>query len=440
MKDYEYLRLTIESARDKSSGKPLANNTRLYEGVATVDGKQVSCFDIKLHNTVIVKVLADCRALLFNGGWNTVTTLDRIRTYGSSHVFSESGEWYVWLTPDSDDPRPDRFDRTIPKPYDEPINPGPEPVKSDDGCIAGTLEDYSYVTGVYDFHASFIDKLTGEPRIGYGEPYGDLLVWRNGVIEYVAEQYQTYSWHQPTDPNVDRKQCPHCASFDSLLGRWRALEYGVSYGDGPRHGHKMWRDMMDRYGTSEAWHEAYIADFRARKAYLAAEREWTERNRVPFYDGIMVDTNGYAIRPPKALARKLAAHERKVERMQKRIDRYIEGFIEALKKGMGMPSGGDCWYCSMRTNIDGNVGEGKTLGDVSGADHLLSHMSEGYYVPSLVVNALRERGYKDVGIYMWLDMDADTETMGKPDGRYDNVKRDLRSYMRKRLIPQAPTE
>jgi hypothetical protein len=29
--------------------------------------------------------------------------------------------------------------------------------------------------------------------------------------------------------------------------------------------------------------------------------------------------------------------------------------------------------------------------------------------------------------------------MGKPEGRYDGVKRDLVKYMRKRLVPTAPT-
>ena len=83
--------------------------------------------------------------------------------------------------------------------------------------------------------------------------------------------------------------------------------------------------------------------------------------------------------------------------------------------------------------------DGKTWGDMGDNEHLLSHMSERYYVPSLALNALRERGYRDAGIYFWLDMDQDKGTMGKPDGRYDGIKRDLVKYMSKRLIPQAPT-
>ena len=123
--------------------------------------------------------------------------------------------------------------------------------------------------------------------------------------------------------------------------------------------------------------------------------------------------------------------------MKQRIDKYVDAYIAELRKGMPMPSSGDCWYCLMRD------ADGKVLGDLSdgGVSHLLAHMEDRYYVPSLAINALRERGYRDVGIMIHLDMNPDTNTMGKPDGTlYDNVKRDIRNYMRKRLIPAAPTK
>jgi hypothetical protein len=72
-------------------------------------------------------------------------------------------------------------------------------------------------------------------------------------------------------------------------------------------------------------------------------------------------------------------------------------------------------------------------------DHLFSHIEEEYYVPSLVINAMREKGYRDVGIYMILEMQPEKGTMGGTRGRYDGVKRDIRAYMTKRLVPNAPT-
>lgn len=53
---------------------------------------------------------------------------------------------------------------------------------------------------------------------------------------------------------------------------------------------------------------------------------------------------------------------------------------------LDQPGNGDCWYCLMRTE------GGQTLGDASkNTEHLDNHMSEGYVVPSLVANALKER-------------------------------------------------
>ena len=39
-------------------------------------------------------------------------------------------------------------------------------------------------------------------------------------------------------------------------------------------------------------------------------------------------------------------------------------------------------------------------GKDASVDHLFSHFEEKYYVPSLLVNALKERGYGDIG-YIW---------------------------------------
>ena len=51
------------------------------------------------------------------------------------------------------------------------------------------------------------------------------------------------------------------------------------------------------------------------------------------------------------------------------------------------PSSGDCWYCHMSTEDD------RSLGDASKSnEHIISHMEEGYVVPSLVYRALKESG------------------------------------------------
>ena len=255
------------------------------------------------------------------------------------------------------------------------------------------------------------------------------------------------------DEAVTYVQCSHCKAFDAEHERWRMAMHGDRWGrrfDG-QSSYATYAEMIDRWESMEGWQEAYIADFRARRAYLKADREWDQRNRVPFYDGITVDSDGYAprVRKDGPSPAKLRRHEAKIAKMKKRIDKYVDGFIAELKKGtLSMPGGGDCWYCGMY-----RADTGQPLGDAMDTlhgdgrltveeahDHLIQHMKDRYYVPSLAVNALRERGYKDVGIYMWLDMDQDAGTMGKPGGRYDGVKRDLVKYMSKRLLSAAPTK
>jgi hypothetical protein len=343
----EWAEMMMSTARSKSNGKPVANNTRLFDNG---DGS----YRLRLHNTDIVTYNADGTWTISAGGWTTVTTAQRVREYSPIKLLIESGEWYVWLERRENDPQPEYVAPAIPAPFTA-YDPGPEP------------DNYAY-------------------------------------------------------------------------GWWQK--------------NRQWQDylsFMERFhNDKDLWAAERKRQWKARRDYLKAEREWVDRNRIPFYDGITVNEDGYAprLRADGPSPAKLRRHEREVKRVKKAIDTYVNGFIAALKDGtLPMPSSGDCWYCAMRTE------SGQTMGDASqtlhsdgsvstevNTDHLWSHIEESYYVPSLAVNALRERGYKDVGIYFWLDMDQDTGLMGKPDGSYDGVKRDIVKYMSKRLIPSAPTE
>ena len=194
-------------------------------------------------------------------------------------------------------------------------------------------------------------------------------------------------------------------------------------------------EMMSRFGSMEAWKQAALEDFRARKAYLKAEREWEQRNRIPFYDGITVDSDGYAprLRKDGPSPAKLRRHEAKVKKVKASIEKYVDGYMAALAKGMPMPGNGDCWFCLLHDK------DGKTWGDMGSSDHLEQHFKDRYYVPMLAVNALREAGYRDVGIYIHLGM-SEAGTMGGGRVSTDLVKRDLRKYLNKRMIPTAPTK
>lgn len=467
--DFEWATDTLSSARSEQAGKPLENNTRLFR-------RSDDTFAVKLHAVDVVTINRDGTYTLRNGGWNTVTTMQRIRNYApvNGTLFSERGDWYVRMTPDANDAQPARVDRTVPKPFHS-TDPGPEPVKNDEGCVAGQLVTTEHIGETVEVWRKdmqdgdeFIEVAT-ESGMGNSD-YDRVKVkrsWNSHVyIGESAHAYQDEGWFDLDDnhsrhnsrftnddgENVEYVQCSHCKDFDTVHENWRYRMHGERYSrrfDEPG-GYSVYAKMIDMYGTPEAWREAYLTDLHERKAYLKADREWDQRNRVPFYDGIIVDSHGYAQRKRKSgpSKTKLDRHERKVAKIKNSIDKYVDGFIAAMKAGeVRMPGSGDCWYCLLRTQDGQTMGDSMTTLHEDGSlsqevsnGHLFDHIEENYYVPSLAVNALRERGYRDVGIYIHLGMDQDTGMMGGPGAFYDSIKRDLTKYMRKRMVPSAPTK
>jgi hypothetical protein len=68
--------------------RKVGNNTYaeiLYDGTVA----------IKLHNTYVVKINPNGTYTLNSGGWQTVTTKDRINQYSPRYVFQKNYEWFV---------------------------------------------------------------------------------------------------------------------------------------------------------------------------------------------------------------------------------------------------------------------------------------------------------------------------------------------------------
>jgi hypothetical protein len=78
----------FKSAKNRSKGKPIANNTRIVE---TENG-----YGIKLHDTIVVDISPKYWTL-YTGGWYTSTTKARINTYlpEKCSVYQENSQWYV---------------------------------------------------------------------------------------------------------------------------------------------------------------------------------------------------------------------------------------------------------------------------------------------------------------------------------------------------------
>tara|TARA_R110002012_G_scaffold9443_1_gene43436 strand:+ start:1699 stop:2118 length:420 start_codon:yes stop_codon:yes gene_type:complete len=93
MKWYEAERL-METARDKTKGKPIGNNTRLHFYDAGVGHE--NSYDIRLHGNIIMHIYRD-RIVPLDGGWRTVTTKARLNEHlpQGFYVFQKNWEWFI---------------------------------------------------------------------------------------------------------------------------------------------------------------------------------------------------------------------------------------------------------------------------------------------------------------------------------------------------------
>lgn len=446
MLDFATCEQLVSTARDKRS-KPVDNNTR-------VEKRDADTYALRLHATDIATFHRDGRVTLNSGGWRTVTTTARLREYVTWRLRSERGVWYVDAEPDPNDPEPARGERTVLKPF-HALDPGPEPQKPAEGCLAGTETRTTERKKVMirrgeeeregDEHVAADDGGIGDGRTYY-------YVMRDvTTVTRFTDQRHNYDH----TPGSTYEQCPHCKLFDAQHDAWQEAMTGGGWGRNRTHGYRAMVAALERYGSREAWQEAYIADFRAAREQRKLHREWVDRNRVLFEDGMEITAEGYARRPdPKAIART----ERKLKRIEKkraRIDKFVKDAVnELVTNGLPMPSGGDCWYCAFihapqeSERQPGAISMGDSMptlqsdGTVSNQpshEHLLAHIRERYYVPSMFSNALLEAGYRPVGVYINLGMNQDAERMGGPGERVsvDTVTRGLRRYLYKRLIPEA---
>ena len=119
----------------------------------------------------------------------------------------------------------------------------------------------------------------------------------------------------------------------------------------------------------------------------------------------------------------------KVAKLKKQIKGYISGYIDKLVAGeMPAPDGGDCWDCLMVAE------DGRTLGEFFKSDHLLKHMEESYYVPSLLRNAAKESDMSPIAKSLVAEA-----WEGKPiegwavDIVRDQVRSSLKRYLHLRL-------
>tara|TARA_Y100000310_G_C20590770_1_gene767861 strand:+ start:211 stop:963 length:753 start_codon:yes stop_codon:yes gene_type:complete len=119
------------------------------------------------------------------------------------------------------------------------------------------------------------------------------------------------------------------------------------------------------------------------------------------------------------------------KKLKDAMNKYVDGFIEALLNcEIKAPSSGDCWCCSFKDK------EGKTLGELNSSDHIINHFKEKYYVPSLLVNAIKEFSVSPIVESMLHELVIKNNTTIKYEDFIDIFKKQVKDSLTKYLKRQ----
>jgi len=142
-----------------------------------------------------------------------------------------------------------------------------------------------------------------------------------------------------------------------------------------------WRTVTTKARLNEYLEGGYSISQVKGQWYLSRYRgNGVHEDVCMFEDGVTIAEDGETVAggSPIEDAKKLLALRRKV-------NRFALAYAAAFGKGeVPAPGLGDCFYCGMR-----EVKSHKPLGECNGdKDHLLSHLEESYFVPSILARAM----------------------------------------------------
>jgi hypothetical protein len=139
-------------------------------------------------------------------------------------------------------------------------------------------------------------------------------------------------------------------------------------------------------------------------------------DKVLFADGMRVDASG------KVLSGAGNDETRKVMgKVDRLVSKYIAGYAaHVMVNGLEQDTSGDCWGCLMQDTAD-------KVKEPMGYSHYINHFEEKYYVPVILIKALQEVGYINLGL-IWGMMEADISRGREPY----HLKHALRKYFRTR--------
>jgi hypothetical protein len=136
-----------------------------------------------------------------------------------------------------------------------------------------------------------------------------------------------------------------------------------------------WRTMTTKERIN-AFCPAGFDVYQERGNWILSKGYWNDPQRQTwnFADGITIDRFGQVFNAAPT------DEGQRIKKLAKSILAYAKAYSAALCAGeVPAPGSGDCWGCCM---VDQ---EGHTA---LGTDHLISHLDESYYVPSLLLRAI----------------------------------------------------
>ena len=222
------------------------------------------------------------------------------------------------------------------------------------------------------------------------------------------------------------------------------------------------KERMNRFAPISIWSERHVWYISGRFNW-----DWKKSNETPVYhfqervfyrpndSTFHVKENGQLVQ----LKPYSKAKEKAKRKQLKTIDTFIKNYVNKLMNGeIGAPSNGDCFMCQGESNSE--MAEKMFVGELKDGqletkqgihpDHLLSHIKEKYYVPSMLWSAIRSQCYDSTGMFgnpnmtyglapvdkhnisCWMNPDSEHKTMAS-DMTGDRIKKLMKKYFINRL-------
>lgn len=184
-----------------------------------------------------------------------------------------------------------------------------------------------------------------------------------------------------------------------------------------------WKTVTTKQRINEFLEGYFVAQQRG-VWYLEQRSDWT---RIGVYeDRLTIHPDG-TITNMKPLS-----DTKKLAKLRKQVNTYAAAYIQAFRDDkVPAPGPGDCLFCRMH-----EVKTDKPLGEVTKDTwHVMGHIEENYFVPSLLMNAMEALPHSQVMEWTLAEKwnNPERRNIHTPEFVYDQLKKILARYILRQL-------